>query len=284
MFSLRRRRRLFVASAALAGAVLITSCGEDPPATVDSFAQSLARALSSGDFSQVSFSSGSAETLSQAAENLHEPFGELTPEVTVAQIDVLEPPEDSPRAPTAEITYEHRWDLGELGISGEEWTYTTTAEFSYDAEADVWHAEATAETLLPDYAGHEGIGLVTTSAERGRIMDDNGNAINKIPTPYKGLYFQGSQYANTLDLGLDLPGLFPHSATREAYSNARTTLTTGSAEFTTVYQNSQVDSFDLYELYYGCTLGTLNGIASLPKPNSPGNARARDEDVRCCHS
>lgn len=174
---MRRRRRLFVASAALAGAVLITSCGEDPPATVDSFAQSLARALSSGDFSQVSFASGSAETLSQAAENLHEPFGELTPEVTVAQIDVLEPPEDSPRAPTAEITYEHRWDLGELGISGEEWAYTTTAEFSYDAEADVWHAEATAETLLPGYAGHEGIGLVTTSAERGRIMDDNGRAL-----------------------------------------------------------------------------------------------------------
>lgn len=37
-----------------------------------------------------------------------------------------------------------------------------------------------------------------------------GNAVNPLPRPYKGLYYQAFDYATVIDLGL-LPGVVPHS-------------------------------------------------------------------------
>lgn len=94
-----------------------------------------------------------------------------------------------------------------------------------------------------------------------------GTAGNIIPIPYKGLEFQGFTYSDTINTGTGVvPGVFPHSGTNYAASSARTTTLMGSAEFTTQYTNSNVSSFDLYSLYYGCVLSLENGAAALPTP------------------
>ncbi|GAA4841283.1 penicillin-binding transpeptidase domain-containing protein [Garicola koreensis] len=158
---------------------LVTGCGEEEErAQVDDAAEATAEALSTGDFSAATLASGTQEGLAEAVENLHEPFGELTPEVEVAEIQRDEPGEESVRAPTAEVTFDHSWDLSEAGIEGEAWTYQTAADFTYDEESDVWLLAGETEIILPDYAGHENIQLNTTdAAQRGRIMDDNGRAM-----------------------------------------------------------------------------------------------------------
>ncbi|WP_243729061.1 penicillin-binding transpeptidase domain-containing protein [Nesterenkonia sphaerica] len=162
------------------GAVLtlLSSCGgEDERAEIAEAAETLAAALSSGDFSEVHFRSGQASTLATAAENLHEPFTELTPEVRVAQTQVQEPAEDSVRPPTAEVTFDHSWDLEEIGVDGEKWEYSTHADYVYDQDSDTWLLEGETELILPDYAGHETVSLSTTGADRGRIMDGTGRAM-----------------------------------------------------------------------------------------------------------
>ena len=158
---------------------LLTACGEEEErAQIDDAAEATAEAIGTADFSAATLASGSREALADAAENLHEPFGELAPEVAVAEVQLDEPGEESVRAPTAEVHFEHSWDLDQVGIDGEAWTYETAADFTYDEEGDVWLLEGEPEIILPDYSGHENIELSTTAAaERGRIMDDNGRAM-----------------------------------------------------------------------------------------------------------
>lgn len=157
---------------------LLSGCGdEDTRAEIDDAAALTAQAITDGDFSSVPLASGSPDTLASAAENLHEPFDGLLPEVEVERTEVQEPEEDSVRPPTATVSFDHVWDLAEMGIDGEQWSYATEAEYTYDEESDTWLLEGETELLLPDYVGHENIGIVTTSAERGRIMDDLGRAM-----------------------------------------------------------------------------------------------------------
>lgn len=161
----------------VAAVLMLTSCSADPADSVDEAAGALAEAISSGDFSALSFASGDPETMAAAVENLHAPFGELPPEVTPGEIELDVPPEDSPRPVTATVPLEHSWELEDVGIDGEAWTYETTAELVYDEESDVWALEAEPEIILPDYTGGETVSLGTTPADRGRIMDDAGQAM-----------------------------------------------------------------------------------------------------------
>ena len=85
-----------------ASLLLLSGCSEGALETIDEDAATLAGALTSGDFSGISFRPGAdadAEALSGAVENLHTPLGELSPEVEVTDIEVSEPEEDSPGAP-----------------------------------------------------------------------------------------------------------------------------------------------------------------------------------------
>ena len=161
----------------VAAVLMLTSCSADPADSVDEAAGALAEAISSGDFSALSFASGDPETMAAAVENLHAPFGELTPEVTPGEIELDVPPEDSPRPVTATVPLEHSWELEDVGIDGEAWTYETTAELVYDEESEVWALEAEPEIILPDYTGGETVSLGTTPADRGRIMDEAGQAM-----------------------------------------------------------------------------------------------------------
>ncbi len=163
-----------------AALLLLSGCSEDAIETIDEDVETLAAALTSGDFSGLSFRAGAdadAESLSAAVENLHAPLGELSPEVEVAELDVSEPAEDSPEPPRATVQLDHRWDLALVGAEGEEWTYETEASFVYSEDAEAWQLNSGTEVIMPGYRGDEAVGISTTPAERGRIMDDSGTAL-----------------------------------------------------------------------------------------------------------
>ncbi|WP_120003960.1 penicillin-binding transpeptidase domain-containing protein [Nesterenkonia muleiensis] len=172
----------FSRSAALTGCcallVLLTGCGgEDERADVSVAAAVTAEAISTGSFEGISLAAGTPQALEEAVQNLQEPFDGLRPEVEVAGVQVHEPEEDSVRPPTAEAAFEHVWELEEIGLDGQEWTYTTEADYTYDEESDTWLVDGETQIILPDYAGHENIGISTTTADRGRIIDGSGRAM-----------------------------------------------------------------------------------------------------------
>lgn len=163
-----------------ASLLLLSGCSEGALETIDEDAATLAGALTSGDFSGISFRPGAdadAEALSGAVENLHTPLGELSPEVEVTDIEVSEPEEDSPEPPRATVLLDHSWDLALLGAEGEEWSYETEASFVYSEDSEAWQLNAGTDIIMPGYRGDETVGVSTTPAERGRIMDDNGTAL-----------------------------------------------------------------------------------------------------------
>lgn len=171
-------RPLVLTAGVLTLITALSGCGsEDEQAQIEDAAAETAEAISTGDFSGLDFASGTPEILAEAAENLHEPFEELRPEVVVADITVDEPGEDSVRPPTAEVIFEHSWALEEIGIDGEDWSYETEASYTYEEEEDIWYIEAEPEVLFPGYAGHENVSISTSEADRGRIIGDNGRAI-----------------------------------------------------------------------------------------------------------
>ena len=177
LLSTPRRPILSLSVVAVGSLALLTGCGEDT-ADPQEAAETLAEALQSGDFSAVEVrTDDGAQNLRDAVGSLHEPFGDLTPAVTVTEVDVEEPPEDSVRPPTAVVDLAHSWDLEEVGVEGEAWSYETRAELTYSSEADQWRVEPDTEMVLPDFAGHEDIGISTVPADRGRIMDDSGTAM-----------------------------------------------------------------------------------------------------------
>lgn len=88
-------------------------------------------------------------------------------------------------------------------------------------------------------------------------------AVNTLPVPYKGLNFQGFKGLGIVKTNL-LPGDLPHSGTQYAYSDATTTTLAGSAEWTTLYPDSNIKSFSPKSFYYGCATETNTGATALP--------------------
>lgn len=172
----RRPVRLGVAVLTVGTLALLTGCDDSPDAP-QAPAETLAEALTTGDFSEVPVDGAAAGDLEAAVANLHEPFGEIDPEITVGEIALDVPEEDSPQAPTATVPLHHAWDLSELGAPDETWEYDTEAEFTYSREAEEWRLEADVEDVLADYDGAEAVGISTVSGDRGRIMDRHGKAI-----------------------------------------------------------------------------------------------------------
>ncbi len=64
-----------------------------------------------------------------------------------------------------------------MGAEGEEWSYETEASFVYSEDSEAWQLNAGTDIIMPGYRGDETVGVSTTPAERGRIMDDNGTAL-----------------------------------------------------------------------------------------------------------
>ena len=172
-----RRPAPVLTAVCLSVAFALTGCGDDEDDPQD-HAEALAEALTTGDFAEVEVRTPEgAEQLAHAVQNLHEPFGDLRPQISLGEIEVEEPDEDSDLPRTAAVDITHEWDLEDLGMEGEAWSYETRAEFIFSVEAEAWRLEPDTETVLPEYSGDEPIGFSTVPAERGRIMDDAGTAM-----------------------------------------------------------------------------------------------------------
>ncbi|GGE73319.1 penicillin-binding transpeptidase domain-containing protein [Nesterenkonia cremea] len=161
----------------VAALLVLSGCSEDAADLIDQDAAALADALTSGDFGGVEMRSGGVAELVDGVENLRGPLDDLSPEITVGEIELDEPEEESPQPPTADVQLHHSWDLEPLGVEDEAWEYETAATFIYSEDAESWQLDAGTEVIYPSYGGYETVGLNTVAAERGRIMDDAGTAM-----------------------------------------------------------------------------------------------------------
>lgn len=115
-----------------------------------------------------------------------------------------------------------------------------------------------------------------------------GTSTNPVPIPYKGLYFQGYQFANVIQTNT-APGVPPHSPMKSiqppfppslpktsradrvvpaprsyAISTTLSKMTQGTNMLTTNYPSSKAKAFDLETFYYTCQVTVPNGATALP--------------------
>ncbi|KAJ8112452.1 hypothetical protein OPT61_g5179 [Boeremia exigua] len=95
-----------------------------------------------------------------------------------------------------------------------------------------------------------------------------GSIFNSIPTPYKGLLFQGAQYTSVLRtsplLGTGLvPGVAPNSGNNYAGIQVVSQLS-GTPMLTVNYASSNIESFQLDSFYFGCVIQLANGVTAIP--------------------
>jgi hypothetical protein len=104
--------------------------------------------------------------------------------------------------------------------------------------------------------------FVPRNADFDDLPQIPGTVLNPIPTPYKGLLFQGATYATFVRTGL-LPGVEPHSGNNYAAIGVASELG-GTPMLTTNYQSSKIQSFQLESFYFSCLVQALNGATAVP--------------------
>jgi len=91
-----------------------------------------------------------------------------------------------------------------------------------------------------------------------------GSIVNPIPTPYKGLLFQGITYTTVINTGTGLqPGIAPHSGANYGAINVLSQLQ-GTPMITANYPESKISSFQLESFYYACVVQLATGAAAIP--------------------
>ena len=155
----------------LAGLLATTGCslfGGGP--TEQDEAAALAKALSSGRLTGLSYAGGTPQQAQQLWTRTVEGLGHSTPTVRVAH--VVEGRDGKPG--TAELSY--RW---KLAGSTKPWTYTTTAQLLPRDGGDGWRVRL-APTLVPPGSGPaDRLTLGTSLADRAQILGTGGTPIVK---------------------------------------------------------------------------------------------------------
>ena len=80
---------------------------------------------------------------------------------------------------------------------------------------------------------------------------------------YKDLYYQGFATIEAGVAGIET-GIKPESESNVIVSGFNTELLDGPPTFYAEYADSEIKDFSLKSLYYGCTLATLETVASVP--------------------
>ncbi len=178
------------AATALAG---LTACTAPDPAP-DAAVAALAAGLASGDLAEVPFTAASADDAAAQLAAAVEGLSPLRPTVEVGEITVDD------EAGTATAVLEHTWPVGESvpaaagedaaegepqdgedapggqaapGLSGEAWTYTTTARLEL-VERE-WLVEWSTFVVAPDLRETETLGLRRDApAERATVLGSSG--------------------------------------------------------------------------------------------------------------
>ncbi len=176
-------RLIGVGALGLGVALLLSGCAEERP-DPEPTAERLAEALSSGDFEELDATEGDLESLSSGVEDFGEAFGEVRPEVTVSEVEVTEPEEDSVRPPTAAVSLHHAWALDEVGAEGETWEYDTEAQLTYSEDEESWLVEPETTSIHEDFTGDQTPSVSAVAPERGKILDGNDRALVSDSTVY----------------------------------------------------------------------------------------------------
>ncbi|KAF2127399.1 hypothetical protein P153DRAFT_358991 [Dothidotthia symphoricarpi CBS 119687] len=91
-----------------------------------------------------------------------------------------------------------------------------------------------------------------------------GVILNTIPTPYKGLLYQGTAFTTVVRTGTTVqPGVTPHSGLNYGAINVASQLS-GTPMLTTNYASSKIESFQLESFYFGCVLQLGQGATAVP--------------------
>jgi cell division protein FtsI/penicillin-binding protein 2 len=166
-----RARRYRVVAAGAVGVLVaagLAACSSKPPGPEDA-AKALAAALTSGSFTAVDFAAGSGDPVAAAEQRTaaYEGLDPLSPKVTMKSAKT---PKDDPDTATATLAY--TWDLDD---SDDDWTYTTTAHLTRDADDEaVWRVTWNPALLAPDLVAGETLAKGRVPAERATVLGAGG--------------------------------------------------------------------------------------------------------------
>lgn len=122
---------------------------------------------------------------------------------------------------------------------------------------------ALAATVAAVPTGTKQCSRVSQNANFDDLTGIPGNAFNTIPTPYKGLLYQGQTFSTVVKTGGLLPGVAPHSGVNYAVIGLPTMLA-GTPMLSTNYPESNIASFQLESFYFGCVIQLANGATAVP--------------------
>ncbi|WP_243400772.1 MULTISPECIES: penicillin-binding transpeptidase domain-containing protein [Isoptericola] len=181
-----RRRTTFTVTALLSPAVVLAlaACtGADRPPASDA-ADTLATALASLDLTGVPVATSTSADPQAHLVEVTEPLVEVAeaagvePTVTVAEVtEVDEGSDDAP--PAAEVTLAWTWPLD----GDRTWEYTTTTELVWVAppegseEPGTWETQWDTDLAVPGLAAGERLAIDELPAERGDILDVDGEPL-----------------------------------------------------------------------------------------------------------
>jgi cell division protein FtsI/penicillin-binding protein 2 len=139
--------------------------GGDEAPSAEGAAQALADALTTGDFTDVGFTSAAPAAVGEEYAVTVDGMQDLTPSVTLA--DVSEPSGDQA---TATATYDWTWPIGPDG-----WSYQSQATLS--RIDDEWLADWDVSVIEPSLSPKVTLDLVTLHPKRGDILGARGLAL-----------------------------------------------------------------------------------------------------------
>lgn len=135
-------------------------------------AESLARALGTFDFSSVPLNGEDPSTASTALSEAFAPLKDVKHTTTVESVQTSEN-QDTPQA-TAKL--KTVWDMDDTDT---DWSYVSTAELTYDAEAKAWQVDYSPSIALPELEEGQYVALKTSKAARGQIRSTDKEALVK---------------------------------------------------------------------------------------------------------
>ncbi|GIG21991.1 cell division protein FtsI [Cellulomonas chitinilytica] len=162
------RRFVAVGTVGVLAAAGLAACSSKPPGP-DAAAKTLAAALTSGSFTAVEFADGSgdAAAAADARTAAYEGLDPLEPKVTFTS---AASPKDDPDTATAKFAF--TWDVDD---TDDDWTYTTTAHLTRDAEDEsVWRVTWSPALLAPDLVAGEKLTTTRVRAERANVLGAGG--------------------------------------------------------------------------------------------------------------
>ncbi|WP_402376511.1 penicillin-binding transpeptidase domain-containing protein [Isoptericola rhizosphaerae] len=180
-----RRRTSITVTALLTPAVviaLVACTGADRPPASDA-AGTLAAALAGLDLTDVPLATDTSADPQAHLLEVTEPLVEVAeaaggePAVTVAEVTEVEESDDAP--PAAEVTLAWSWPLD----GDRTWEYTTTTELAWVEPPEgsegpgAWEAQWDTDLVVPGLGAGERIAVEEVPAERGDILDIDGEPL-----------------------------------------------------------------------------------------------------------